>query len=343
MDRRIYLVAAAALIVIAGASVYVATKVKPADVGAQHTLAVEADAVPTVAAAKGWLNSPPLSGADLQGKVVLYDFWTYSCVNCQRTLPHLKALYDRYKGDGLQIIGVHSPEFDFEKDHDNIARAVQELGVTWPVAFDDDMAIWNSFGVNAWPTEYLTDKQGRLRSVLAGEGDYEDKENDVRTLLGIPAGASRAESAGPEPSFSAAITPEIHFGLQFGGDQFCSSPEGLSAQTSMYSLPSPVPQDSFALQGNWTVDDQGVTTRDASGALVLRFRGAEVNIVAGSTTAGTPVPVAVDVDGTPLAPLSVDAHDLYHVVEHGPDGYHTLTFRPGAAGFEAFAFTFGST
>ena len=167
---------------IAGVSVYVATTVKPKDIAQTGDLTVIENSVPSVTAAKGWINSPPLTRADLAGKVVLYDFWTYSCINCQRTLPHLKALYDRYKGDGLVIIGVHSPEFDFEKDHDNVARAVEHYGVTWPVALDDDMAIWNAFGNQYWPAEYLTDRQGRLRQVRFGEGDYDSKEDDVRTL-----------------------------------------------------------------------------------------------------------------------------------------------------------------
>ncbi len=145
MNRRLYLVAAAALAVIAGVSIYVATTVDPSDISQNSDLTVLADSVPSVVAARGWINSPPLGREELAGKVVLYDFWTYSCINCQRTLPHLKALYDRYKTDGLVIVGIHSPEFDFEKDHGNVERAVARYGVTWPVALDDDMAIWNAF------------------------------------------------------------------------------------------------------------------------------------------------------------------------------------------------------
>ena len=340
MDRRLYLIAAAALAVIAGVSVYVATTVKPQDIANNANLSVLADSVPSVVGAKGWINSPPLGPAELRGKVVLYDFWTFSCVNCQRTLPHLRALYDRYHGDGLIIVGIHSPEFDFEKDHDNVARAVQHYGVTWPVALDDDMAIWNAFANQAWPAEYLTDRGGRLRQVRFGEGEYDAKENDVRTLLGIPAGAPRATTVGADEIESAAITPEIHFGLGFGGAQLASSREPLTKGTRAYTLADPVPQDTFALSGLWSATDQSVAAADANVALVLRYRGAEVNVVAG---ASQPTAVTVELDGAPLTMLTVNEHDLYNVVSNGPAGYHTLTFRPqGPPAVEMFAFTFGA-
>ena len=338
MNRRLYLIAAAALVVIAGVSVYIATKVSPSDIARNPDLDVLAPSVPSLADAKGWINSPPLTSADLQNKVVLYDFWTYSCVNCQRTLPHLHALFDRYKSDGLVIIGIHSPEFDFEKDHANVQRAVQHYGVTWPVALDDDMTIWNAFTNQAWPAEYLTDRQGRLRQVRFGEGDYEAKEDDVRTLLGVRAGSPRAGAAGVNEIETAAITPEIHFGLGFGASQYNSSREPLTKGTRAYSLPEPVPQDTFALQGSWSVTEQGIASAAADAQLVLRYRGAEVNIVAGSSNA---MNITVELDAAPLTTLAVGEHDLYKVVSNGPSGYHTLTFKPGAAGFEAFAFTFG--
>jgi thiol-disulfide isomerase/thioredoxin len=340
MNRRLYLVAAAALAVIAGVSIYVATTVKPQEIAQTGDLHVIADSVPTVVTAKGWINSPPLGQAELKGKVVLYDFWTYSCINCQRTLPHLKALYDRYKDDGLVIIGIHSPEFDFERDHNNVARAVEHYGVTWPVALDDDMAIWNAFSNTYWPEEYLTDRDGRLRQVHYGEGDYDTKENEVRTLLGTAADAPRAAPAGGDPVLTAALTPEIHFGMAFAGAHYNSSPEGSVKGTQSYSLPDPLPQDTYALQGVWTITDQGAEGADGAGTFVLRYRGAEVNLVAGA--GATPISVVVELDGAPLTTLSVMDHDLYNVVSNGPSDYHTLTFRPQAAGLQIFAFTFGA-
>jgi thiol-disulfide isomerase/thioredoxin len=341
VNRRLYLVAAAALVVIAAVSIYVATTVNPKDIAQTGGLAVIENSVPSVGAAKGWINSAPLTSADLAGKVVLYDFWTYSCINCQRTLPHLKALYDRYKGDGLVIIGVHSPEFDFERDHTNVARAVEHYGVTWPVALDDDMAIWNAFSNQYWPAEYLTDREGRLRQVRFGEGDYGSKEDDVRTLLGLPASAPRALAAGTDQVVTAALTPEIHFGMLFGGASLSASPEPLGAGTQTYSIPDPVPQDRFALSGSWTTTDQGTETAAGDSVFVLRYQGAEVNLVAGAG-AGVPIDVMVELDGAPLTTLAVMDHDLYRIVTNGPPGYHTLTFRPRASGLQVFAFTFGA-
>lgn len=341
MNRRLYLVAAVALGVIAAASVYVATTVRPTDISQTGDLTVIANSVPSVTVARGWINSPPLTRADLAGKVVLYDFWTYSCINCQRTLPHLKALYDRYKGDGLVIIGIHSPEFDFEKDHDNVARAVERYGVTWPVALDDDMAIWGAFNNRYWPADYLTDREGRLRQVRFGEGDYGSKEDDVRTLLGVSSSAPRAPVAGADQVVTAALTPEIHLGLLFGGAAFNASPGKSTAGTQTYSIPEPVPEDRYALTGSWTTTDQGIETAGRDSTLVVRYQGAEVNLVAGAG-AGVPIEVTVELDGEPLTTLTVTDHDLYHVVEGGPPGYHTLTFRSPAPGLQAFAFTFGA-
>jgi thiol-disulfide isomerase/thioredoxin len=330
-------VLAAALVVLAVGAVVYATRTDPSALGGGKSNG-DGSRAPELQA-KGWINTKPLTADDLKGKVVVYDFWTYSCVNCQRTLPHLRALYDRYKGDGLVVVGIHSPEFDFEKDHDNVGRATQSLGVTWPVALDDEMDIWNAFTNRAWPAEYLTDRDGRLRAVRFGEGDYDEKENDVRTLLGIPSGAPRAAPAGGDPVFTAAITPEIHFGLAFGGNQISSSPQPLVKGTQTYTVPDPLLQDTFALQGNWTVTEQGVESVDASATFVLRYRATEVNLVAGSAT---PAMLQVDLDGAPLAAMAVGPDDLYNIVTNGPDGYHTLTFRPGVDGFQAFAFTFGA-
>jgi hypothetical protein len=202
------------------------------------------------------------------------------------------------------------------------------------------MTIWNDFANQAWPAEYLTDRDGRLRQVRFGEGDYDTKENDVRSLLGIPSGAPRAAPAGTDEIESAAITPEIHFGLGFGGAPSMSSPEPLTKGTQSYTVPDPVPQDTFALKGAWSVTDQGVTPAEPGAALVLRYRGAEVNLVAGASAS---VPVAVDLDGTRLTTLMVGEHDLYNVVAHGPSGYHTLTFTPeGSGAVELYAFTFGA-
>jgi thiol-disulfide isomerase/thioredoxin len=341
VSRRLYLVAFAAVAVIAGLSVFVATRVEPKDLGGAGDLSVKAQSVPSLAAAKGWVNSSPLTPDDLRGKVVVYDFWTYSCVNCVRTLPHLKALYDRYGSQGLVVVGIHSPEFDFEKNHDNVQKAVQQLGVTWPVALDDDMAIWNSFNNNYWPEEYLTDRDGRLRQVYIGEGEYDQKEDDVRTLLGVPSNAPRANNAGPDQVQSAAETPEIHFGLSFGAQQFSSSPQQLTAGMATFTAPSSVPVDTFALEGSWNVTGQGIVSASTDAAIELRYRATEVNIVAGAGPGAAPVMLAVEFDGVAQPPVTVTGDALYRVVSNGPTGVHDLVLRPMAAGFQAYSFTFG--
>ncbi len=172
-----------------------------------------------------------------------------------------------------------------------------------------------------------------------GEGDYDSKENDVRTLLGVAAGAPRAATAGADSTPTAAQTPEIHFGLLFGGDQFNSSPEKQTAGAQTYSLPDPVPQNSFALSGQWTATDQGIEAGAAGSMLALRYQGGEVNLVAGAAMATT---LTVELDGAPLTTLDVMEHDLYRVIEGGPSGFHTLTFRTDAPGVQLFAFTFGA-
>ena len=342
VTRRLYLVAFVAVAVIAGLSVFVATRVEPQDLGGAGDLSVKAQSVPPLAAAKGWINSPPLSPADLRGKVVVYDFWTYSCVNCVRTLPHVRALYDRYASDGLVVVGIHSPEFDFEKNHDNVSKAVQQLGVTWPVALDDDMAIWNAFGNNYWPEEYLTDRDGKLRQVYIGEGEYDQKEDDVRTLLGVAANAPRATNGGPDEVQAAAETPEIHFGLSFGAPQFSSSSPPLTTGTATYTAPAQVPVDTFALEGAWTVSGQGIESASADAAIRLRYRATEVNIVVGAADPSTPVMLAVELDGVAQPSVTVAGDDLYRVLANGPPGVHDLVLRPMTTGFQAFSFTFGS-
>src|SRR5438105_1169392 len=214
MSRRAYLLVAAALAAVAVASVVFALRVNPSRVaGGDPDVAGSPvrNGAPALAA-RGWLNSRPLARSDLDGKVVLYDFWTYSCVNCVRTLPHLRSWYDRYARDGLVIVGVHSPEFDFERDHGNIARAARKLGVTWPVAFDDDHRIWDRFANRYWPAKYLFDRSNHLQFVHFGAGDYSHTDDAIRRLLGVPANAPRASEAGAEPNLALVMTPETYLG-----------------------------------------------------------------------------------------------------------------------------------
>jgi thiol-disulfide isomerase/thioredoxin len=334
-SRRRYAVVALVLAGLAVVAVLVASGTNPTRV-AGH---VDVDNLPVgpkapTLEAEGWLNSPPLGPADLTGKVVVYDFWTYSCVNCVRTLPYLRSWYQRYAGDGLVIVGVHSPEFEFEKSHTNVTNAVRRLDVTWPVAFDDDMKIWNAFGNRYWPAKYVTDRTGRLRYLHFGEGAYDEVENVLRKLLGVKPGAPRAA---PHPERGTAhvatnITPETYLGTERG------------------------PGDARVV-GAWTSDREKVLA-DASGASIeLSYRAREVNLVMSPAPAG-PVDMLVELDGKPLPPpyrtsqtrvddagrtlVRVDAPDLFRLVLGPAVESHTLRLTAQGPGLQAFAFTFGA-
>jgi thiol-disulfide isomerase/thioredoxin len=360
VNRRTSLVALVALGALALGAVLFAGRSDPSriagidDVDSVDDLPVLADAVPSVEQAEGWLNSEPLDDADLVGKVVVYDFWTYSCVNCVRTFPYLRAWQDRYEEDGLVIIGVHSPEFEFEKDHDNVESAVEELGVTWPVALDDEMAIWRSFNNQFWPAKYVTDRQGQLRFVHPGEGLYDETEDVLRVLLGVEPGSRRAGGAEEEPSVALDQTPETYLGSLRGTG---STPQDLQDGVATFEAPDPVPDDRFALEGAWQITPEFAQSADDGTALVLRYRGAEVNLVM-EVKSDVPIEVAIELDGKPLPPsmfgdgvvqvgsrsvVSVRDARLYPLVAGGPSGTHTLTLRPAGPGVRAYAFTFGST
>ena len=195
----------AAVVLIVAAAIFAASQPsadtsagRPANAGVTNTDLVpvsQRPAAPPFTGLAGWLNSPPLTVAGLRGQVVLIDFWTYSCVNCIRTLPHLQGLQARYGGKGLTIVGMHSPEFDFEKSQPNVSAAVKRLNVTWPVALDSKMATWNAFSNQYWPAEYILDQQGRIAYFHAGEGDYDKTERAIVSLLG--SGATVAPEATP--------------------------------------------------------------------------------------------------------------------------------------------------
>jgi thiol-disulfide isomerase/thioredoxin len=354
--RRFYLWAALALVVLSVAAIWIASQADPSETIA----AVDVDKLPVGPPAaelhaKGWLNSPPLGAAQLAGKVAVYDFWTYSCVNCVRTLPYLRAWYDRYRDDGLALVGVHSPEFAFEKDHGNVERAVARLGVTWPVALDDDMAIWNDFNNRYWPAKWVTDRQGRIRYFHPGEGNYAETEDVIRTLLGVdPSSPRAADPKQPKPApdqVSQAITQETYLGTERGS----VAEEGQHA----YPPPGELQLHQAALTGTWQGEPQLIRSVSPDAALSLRFQAREVNLVmATGAPGGTPVAVTVELDGKPLpesyrtADIKVDgsgatyvrveASDMYRLARGPRVEEHTLRLTPRIPGLEAFAFTFGA-
>ncbi len=270
----------------------------------------------------GWLNTPPLTLASLRGQVVLVDFWTYSCVNCVRTIPHLRLLNAAYGGRGLTIVGMHSPEFDFERSQPNVAAAVKRLDVSWPVGLDSNLATWNAYSNQYWPAEYLVDQQGRVAYFHAGEGEYDRTERAIGSLLGenVPVAPGAAPSGDPDQ------TPELYAG-------------SARAQPGRIELAGP-----WADHGDYA---------EATGAarIQLRFHAAEVYLVAESAT-GQPLSAAVTLDGQPVADgrrgpdlgaggtLTVGRSDLFHVLTRSGGDDHTIAVDV-PKGFRLYTFTFG--
>jgi cytochrome c biogenesis protein CcdA/thiol-disulfide isomerase/thioredoxin len=289
-----------------------------------------------------WLNSKPLRLGDLQGKVVLVDFWTYSCINCLRTLPYLERWYETYARDGLVIVGVHTPEFAFERVPVNVGRAVEGLGVRYPVALDSDYTTWNAWRNQYWPAEYFLDRRGHVRFVHFGEGEYERKEQVIRRLLaepGLPppvSGSLRDETpTGPQ-------TPETYLGYsrlgRYAGDTV------RAGEAKRYRLAGLVPPDAFSYGGEWNVESERAVA-GADARLRLRYRAGRVFLVLGPPRRG-PGRVGITLDGKRLSPVTVDEHRLYQLAVTLPtpapgDEEHVLdlSFTPGV---EAYAFTFGS-
>ena len=336
--RRVYLIAAVVLVLIAVGAVALAAGTKPSSVGGAAAKG-NGSTAPRLDA-KGWINSPPLTPAALRGKVVLYDFWTYSCVNCVRTIPYIRSWYDRYHRDGLVVVGVHSPEFDFEKNHANVRNAVKKLGVDYPVALDDDMTIWNAFANQYWPADYLYDRSGHQAEVHFGEGGYDGTETEIRRLLGVKASSSRAHVRGHEGGTDGPvdITPETYNGSERGAERFVS-PQELVDGTHTFSAPGALQTGDHALIGPWKVAPQYVESAGPGASLVLRYVAGQVNLVM-ATANGGPIDVTVQVDDQSPKTVRVHAADLYNLVD-AKVGTHTVRITPAAPGLQAYAFTFG--
>jgi len=252
--------------------------------------------LPDLSGATLWINSPPLTPASLRGKVVLVDFWTYSCINCLRTLPYIKAWNEKYKDNGLVIIGVHAPEFAFEKDEANVRKAVKDLGITYPVAMDNDYRIWRSFNNEYWPADYFIDATGRIRFHHFGEGAYEESEQWIRTLLeeanhapppgtATPIVASGAEAA---PDSDDVQSPETYIG--YARAQNFASPGGFNQDDpQLYRSPAELDLNQWALAGKWKDEDQVATSLDAGASISFRFHARDLHLVLGPGADGKPV------------------------------------------------------
>lgn len=285
---------------------------------------------PEITGIVNWINSPPLSLMDLKGKVVLIDFWTYSCINCLRTLPYITKWYDDYNKDGLVVIGVHTPEFEFEKDPMNVSEAVSRLGVHYPVAQDNDYKTWEAFRNHYWPAHYLIDQNGVVRMIHFGEGKYVETENAIRELLGKPALQMQEPVASRRP-----ITPETYLGLA-RGRSYTSENQMQFNQIASYNYQKPLGDNQVGLKGKWKIEDERIVSESDDSYLDLNFLSTRVYLVmAGSSK----TPVQVFLDGKPAGEFTVDADRKYDVVT-APYGRHQLSLKipPGVS---AYAFTFG--
>ncbi len=329
---------------------------------AQHpeaSVVAETGKAPPLVGATQWLNSPPLSMEALRGKVVLVDFWTYSCINCLRTLPYLKAWDEKYRAQGLVIIGVHSPEFAFEKDISNVEQAVHDLGVKYPVAIDNRYEIWNAYHNQYWPAHYLIDAQGRIRHQHFGEGAYRETEQMIQMLLqearqdlALKKEFVRVQGTGATAAAAyRAQSPETYLG--YGRQENFSSREGIKKDmTASYSAPRVLKMNHWALNGNWQVGKESAMLKKSNGTISYRFQGRDLHLVLG-TNNRQPVRFKVTLDG--VAPgknhgTDIDAagngvvreQRLYQLIRQRSE-IKNRTFRIEFldAGVEAFAFTFG--
>jgi len=288
---------------------------------------------PEFAGIAHWLNTPgdkPLSLAGLRGKVVLVDFWTYSCINCLRTIPHLQAWYAAYHKDGFEIVGVHTPEFAFEHELSNVESAVHRLGVTWPVALDNDYATWNDYANQYWPADYLVDKRGVIRDASFGESGYTSTETAIRELLGI--GGPKTHIANLTPT--ETMTPETYLGAErLDRSRYVGSPI-VAGKPAEYTLANSVPENAISYGGGWKLAGQ-IATAGFGAELRLHFHAKDVYIVLGGRGR-----VGVTLDRKPRPPIEVNADRLYTVVSSAStrDGVLDFTFSPGV---RAYSFTFG--
>jgi thiol-disulfide isomerase/thioredoxin len=316
--------------------------------------------MPSLDGATGWLNSEPLTPAGLRGRVVLVNFWTYTCINWLRTLPYVRAWAERYQDHGLVVLGVHTPEFDFEHDLDNVRRAVTDLGVEFPVVVDNDYAIWTAFDNHYWPALYFVDVEGQIRHHRFGEGDYEMSEMVVQQLL-TEAGSGGAdqelvsvEARGVEVAadWGSLRSPENYLGYE-RTDNFVS-PNGSILDTSYaYAAPPRLGLNHWALSGDWTVQRQAIALNQAGGRILDRFRARDLHLVMAPPAPGTPVRFRVLIDSQPPGTAhGGDVDDqgngtlteprLYQLVRQpGPVGDRTFEITFLDPGVQAYAFTFG--
>ena len=309
--------------------------------------------------ASGWLNSEPLTGAALAGRVVLVDFWTYSCINWIRTAPYIRAWAERYEPQGLVVVGVHTPEFEFEKNVDHVRRAVQETDIEYPVALDPEYAVWRGFDNHYWPALYFVDARGQIRHHHFGEGEYEQSEQRIQHLLeevgvGGSGDPAAVDAAGVEAAadWGSLKSPETYVG--YLRSQSFASPDGrFPDERRVYRAPAELRLNQWALAGDWTIGRESAVLHAAGGHVAYRFFARDLHLVMGPAAEGGSVRFRVLIDGDPPGAshgIDVDAEGYGTVAE---PRLHQLVRQPGPvaerlfeitfldAGVEAYVFTFG--
>ena len=295
-------------------------------------------AAPEISGISQWFNTPngkPVTIAGLKGKVVLVDFWAYSCINCQRAIPHVDAWYSTYAADGLEVIGVHTPEYAFEHVASNVESGAQRLGIHYPIALDNDYATWNNFSNQSWPAEYLIDSTGEVRHVAIGEGSYPAMENLIRQLLvAAKPGVTlpKATTVDDDTPTAEDLTPETYLGVKL--EQTYAGAPPLAAGLHAYQYPAAVPADQYALSGQWSADDESITAK-SDAAIRLNFDASDVYLDIGGV--GT---ITATVNGkTTRYPVS-GAPNIYRLVG-GEDEQRTTLDVALSPGLTAYSFTFG--
>jgi thiol-disulfide isomerase/thioredoxin len=308
--------------------------------------------------ATGWLNSPPLTAEELRGKVVLVDFWTYTCINWLRTLAYVRAWAEKYQERGLVVVGVHTPEFPFEREIDNVRRAVKDLDVGYPIALDSDYDVWRAFSNRYWPAVYIVDAEGRIRHHQFGEGGYDDCERGVQQLLreaGAEGVGDELVSVTPvgfeaQADWTNLRSPETYLGYAQGLN-LASRGSAEIGRPARYELPDTLMPGQWALSGDWTIESGASVLNGGDGRIAFRFHARDVHLVL--RTPGAPMPFRVLIDGEPPAAAhGLDADEqghgtvtdprLYQLVRQpGPIADRTFEIAFTAPGVEAYVFTFG--
>ena len=316
--------------------------------------------LPSFRGATGWLNSPPLTPDGLRGKVVLVNFWTYTCINWLRQLPYLRAWAGKYSGQGLVVIGVHTPEFGFEHDPDNVRRAVKDMGVGYPVAIDNDYAVWRAFGNYYWPALYFADAQGRIRHHHFGEGEYQQSEMVIWQLL-AEAGSGgtghdlvSVDARGVEAAadWASLRSPENYTGYE-RTENFASPGGARPGERHLYTGPAELRRNNWALSGDWTMGEQATALNAVGGQIAYRFHARDLHLVMGLAAEGTSVRFRVLLDGQPPDAAhgtdvdgqghgTVTEQRLYQLIRQpGPVADRTFEITFLDPGVEVYAFTFG--